>query len=127
MEMSKNHFFKINHMFGMPLCNQNMQKQWVLCFPIIPRHKTDQINLTARNLEKNSVAHRLCTLKKTSRNLHRLRSNRRLLVLSFYFQSNLRTIYDLFKISLRSHQDHSEFVLRSLLNLSKISLRYLRP
>ena len=47
----------------MPLCNRKMQKQWVLCFPIIPRHKTDQINLTASNLEKNSVVHRLCTLK----------------------------------------------------------------
>ena len=40
-----------------------MQKQWVLFFPIIPRHRTDQINLTASNLEKNSVAHRLCTKK----------------------------------------------------------------
>ena len=47
----------------MPVCTAKMQKQWILCFLIIPRHKTDQINLTASNLEKISVAHRLCTFK----------------------------------------------------------------
>ena len=35
--------------------------------PIIPRNKTGQIDLTASNLKKKSVAHRLHTLKKKAR------------------------------------------------------------
>ena len=53
--------FEINHMFGMPVGNQKMEKEWVLCSYIILQHKTCQINLTDSKLSKNNYPNELHT------------------------------------------------------------------
>ena len=63
LEMSKNPFFEINHMFGMLVCTRKMQKEWILCSYIILQYKTCQINLRANKLSKNNYPHKLHTFK----------------------------------------------------------------
>ena len=50
-------------MFGMPVCNRKMEKEWVLCSYIILQHKTCQINLTAYKLSKTNYPNKLHTFK----------------------------------------------------------------
>ena len=64
LKLSKNHFFQINHIFGMPVCNQKMQNQCVLCSHMILQCKTCQRNLTASKISKINYTYRLYTLKK---------------------------------------------------------------
>ena len=62
LKMSKNLFFEIYHMFGMPVFNRKMQEQLVLFSNIILQYKTCQINLTARKLSKNNYPNKLHTV-----------------------------------------------------------------
>ena len=48
----------------MPVCNQKIPKQRVLCSNIILQYKTCQIKLTASKLSKNKYPNKLHTFKK---------------------------------------------------------------
>ena len=64
LKTTKNHFFQINHIFGMPVCIQKIKNQRVSCSHMILQCKSCQRNLTASRISKLNYNYQLRTLKK---------------------------------------------------------------
>ena len=68
--MSKNSFFRKNHMFGMPVCSQKCKNWYVSCSFMILQYKISQRNLTAIKLSQYYYAYRLHTFFKNVTNIN---------------------------------------------------------